>query len=342
MAARAYWQGQIRLALVSIPVEIYPATRSGAAISFHQIHEPSGKRVRYEKVVPGLGPVDKDEILKGYEVEKGEYILLDDEEIEAAQVESRKTLDLVQFVEPSDIDVLYFEKPYFVVPADDLAEEAYGVLRDALRQTKRAGLGNCRCAGASNWYRSPCGRGLILEVLRYADEVHKAQSYFKDIPAKAGQEDLIELATTLIEKKTAPFKPEEFHDRYVDALHRLIEKKRKAGDGKRILEDVEGETDAKGSNVIDLMAALKNRWAQVARKATKPKPAARPRKGGHEGVICSRRSSRTMRAFHAHRRAQGCSRAERERPSSSSRSMMPPACTGISGWRSMACSKAGR
>ncbi|WP_305778524.1 Ku protein, partial [Novosphingobium rosa] len=101
MPTRAYWQGQIRLALVSIPVEVYPATRSGAAISFHQIHEPTGKRIRYEKVAPGVGPVDRDEIIRGYEVSKDEYILLDDDEIEAAQVESRKTLDLVQFVEPS-------------------------------------------------------------------------------------------------------------------------------------------------------------------------------------------------------------------------------------------------
>jgi DNA end-binding protein Ku len=323
MPTRAYWQGQIRLALVSIPVEVYPATRSGAAISFHQIHEPTGKRIRYEKVAPGVGPVDRDEIIRGYEVSKDEYILLDDEEIEAAQVESRKTLDLVQFVEPSDIDVLYFEKPYFVVPADDLAEEAYGVLRDALRQTKRVGLGQLSVRGREQLVSlKPCGRGLILEVLRYADEVHKAQSYFKDIPAKAGQEDLIELATTLIEKKTAPFKPEEFHDRYVDALHRLIEKKRKAGDGKRILEDVEGETDAKGSNVIDLMAALKKSVGgddKPARKATKPKPAARkPARAARSVSHGSRRSPCLLQCqaqFHADRRAQGCSRAERDGPS---------------------------
>jgi len=111
MPARAYWQGQIRLALVSIAVEVYPATRSGAAISFHQIHEPSGKRIRYEKVAPGVGPVDRDEIIRGYEVSKDEYVLLDDEEIAAAQVESRKTLELVQFVEPSEIDVLYTKNP---------------------------------------------------------------------------------------------------------------------------------------------------------------------------------------------------------------------------------------
>ena len=133
MPAHAYWQGQIRLALVSIPVEIYPATRSGAAIQFHQIHAPTGKRVRYEKVVPGVGAVNKDDIRKGFELAKGEYVLLDDDEIEAARIESRKTLELVQFVENGAIDVLYYEKPYFVLPADDLAQQAYGVLRDALR-----------------------------------------------------------------------------------------------------------------------------------------------------------------------------------------------------------------
>ena len=122
MAARAYWQGQIRLALVSIPVEIYAATTSGAQIAFHQIHQPSGKRVRYEKTVPGLGPIDPDDIVKGYEVAKGDYVLLQPDEIEAVKLESKKTLELTQFVDASEIDVLYYERPYYVVPADDLAE----------------------------------------------------------------------------------------------------------------------------------------------------------------------------------------------------------------------------
>ena len=129
MPARPIWRGQIRLALVSIPVEIYSATRSGASIQFHQVHEPSGKRIKYEKVVPGIGPVDRDEIVKGYEVSKGHYVLLDPEEIESVKLESRKTLDLVQFVDIADIDPMYFEKPYYVIPADDLAEEAFVVLR---------------------------------------------------------------------------------------------------------------------------------------------------------------------------------------------------------------------
>lgn len=257
MPARAYWKGQIRLALVSIPIEVYPATRSGAAISFHQIHEPSGKRIRYEKVAPGVGPVDRDEIIKGYELSKGSYVLLDEEEIEAVKIDSRKTLELVQFVDADEIDVLYYEKPYFVVPADDLAEEAYIVLREALRASRKVGLGQLAVRGREQLVSiKPCGRGLVMEVLRYADEVHKAQGYFRDIEDAKPDADLLDLATTLIDKKTAPFKPAEFHDRYVDALHRLIDKKAKSKTNKRILEDVEEPASGK-SNVIDLMAALK-------------------------------------------------------------------------------------
>lgn len=258
MAARAYWRGQIRLALVSIPVEAYPATRSGASIQFRQIHEPSGKPIRYEKVAAGVGPVDKDDIIKGYELSKGNYVLLDDDEIEAVKIESRKTLELVQFVDAHEIDVLYYEKPYFIVPADDLAEEAYAVLRDALKSTKKVGLGQLSVRGREQLVAlKPCGRGLVMEVLRYADEVHKAQNYFRDVGDAKPDADLLDLATTLIDKKSAPFHPEEFHDRYVDALHGLIEKKRKAKGG-HVLEDVEEpETGSRGGNVIDLMAALK-------------------------------------------------------------------------------------
>lgn len=272
MAARAYWQGQIRLALVSIPVEIYPATRSGAAISFRQIHEESGKPIRYEKVAAGVGPVTKEEIVKGYEISKGNYVLLGDAEIEAVKIESRKTLDLVQFVEADDIDVLYFDKPYYVVPADDLAEEAYAVLRDALKSTRKVGLGQLSVRGREQLVSlKPCGRGLVMEVLRYADEVRKAQGFFRDIGDARPDEDLLDLATTLIEKKTAKFDPDKFHDRYVDALHRLIEKKKRAK-GKQILEDVEDAKAPRGGNVIDLMAALKKSVGEGSRTPAK-KPA---------------------------------------------------------------------
>ena len=258
MAARAYWQGQIRLALVSIPVEIYSATKTGAKISFNQIHEPSGKRISYEKVVPGIGPIDRDEIVKGYEVSKGNYVLLDDEEIEAVKIESKRTLELVQFVDAHEIDPLYFEKPYYVAPADDLAEEAFVVLRDALRQAGKVGLGQLSMRGQEKLVAiKPCGKGLLMETLRYADEVRNGQSFFADIEADKPDKELLDLATSLIEKKTAPFDASEFENRYVEALRKLIDKKAKAKGGAKIIEDVEEPAGKSGSNVIDLMAALK-------------------------------------------------------------------------------------
>jgi DNA end-binding protein Ku len=272
MAARPSWRGQIRLALVSIPVEIYPATKSGKSISFHQVHEPSGQRVRYEKVVPGIGPVDRDEILKGYEVSKGEYVLLDPEEIEKVKLESRKTLELTQFVKLTDIDPIYYDKPYYVTPADDLAEEAFIVVRDALKKTGKVGIGQLAMRGQEYVVSlKPCGRGMVLETLRYADEVNKASSYFREIGDSKPDADLLEMAETLIEKKSSEFDAKEFENRYIDALKKLIEEKQRKK-GKRIIQDDEPNRPAKGSNVIDLMAALKKSLGDDKPKA---KPAAR-------------------------------------------------------------------
>jgi len=276
MAARPIWRGQIRLALVSIPVELYPATKSGAQIQFHQIHEPSGKRIRYEKVVPGIGAVDKDEIVKGYEVEKGQYVLLDPEEIESVKLESRKTLDLVRFVDDKDIDATYFDNPYYLVPADDLAEEAYVVLREALSAAKKVGVGQLAMRGQEYMVAlKPCGRGLLLETLRYADEVHKASTFFREIGDQKADPDLLDMASMLIEKKAGEFDPKEFHNRYVDALHELIAKKQKSK-GKKIIEQPD-EAPPKGSNVIDLMAALKKSLGddKKAKKAPAKKETAR-------------------------------------------------------------------
>jgi len=258
MAARPIWRGQIRLALVSIPVELYSATKSGAAIQFHQVHEPTGKRIKYEKVVPGVGPVNTDEIVKGYEVSKGHYVLLDPEEIESVKLESRKTLDLVQFVDMDDIDAMYFDRPYFIVPADDLAEEAFVVVRDALRAAKKVGVGQLAMRGQEYVVAiKPCGRGMLLETLRYADEVNKAQSYFREIGDEKPDADLLDMAAMLIERKTGKFDPNEFHNRYVDALHELIAEKQKAK-GEKVIQDPDADSPPpKGSNVVDLMAALK-------------------------------------------------------------------------------------
>jgi DNA end-binding protein Ku len=276
MAARAYWQGQIRLALVSIPVEVYSATKSGASISFRQIHEPSGKRINYEKVVQGIGPVDRDDIVKGYEISKGNYVLLQDEEIEAVKIESKKTLELVQFVDAHEIDVFYFEKPYYVVPADDLANEAFIVLREALKQSKKVALGQLALRGRESLVSlKPCGKGIVMETLRYEDEVRRAQDYFKDIPNEKPTKEMLDLAKALIDQKTAPFDAGVYHDRYVEALQGLIEKKAKAK-GKTILEDVEQPESGRGSNVIDLMAALKKSVGDDKKPAAKKAPAKKP------------------------------------------------------------------
>lgn len=276
MAARPYWRGQIRLALVSIPVEVYSATRSGATIAFNQIHKPSGKRIKYEKVVPGIGPVDVDEIVKGFQYAKDEYVLIDEKEIESLKLESKKTLELTQFVPMEDVDMIYFEKPYYVVPADDLAEEAFIVLREALRQSRKIGLGQLAMRGREHVVSiKACGRGMVMETLRYADEVHKAQSYFRDIADDEPDEDLLDLATTLIEKKTGKFDPGDFHDRYVDAVRDLIERKKK-GKTLSIEEEDEGR-EAHGGNVVDLMAALKKSLnsSGTTSKAAAKKPAAK-------------------------------------------------------------------
>ena len=274
MPARAYWQGQIRLALVSIPVEIYSATKSGASVAFKQIHEPTGKPIHYEKVVTGVGPVDTDEIMKGYEVSKGEFVLLEQDEIDAVKLESKKTLELTQFVDASEIPVLYYEKPYFVVPADDLAEEAFIVLREALRRTKKVGLGQLAMRGREYVVSlKPCGRGMVLETLRYADEVNKAQSYFREIPDAKPDSELLDLAEALIDKKSAAFDPQEFHDRYVDALKDLIERKRKTKG--KVIEETDDDAPAKSSNVVDLMAALKKSMEKSGGGATSA-PAKKP------------------------------------------------------------------
>ncbi len=278
MAARAYWKGQIRLALVSIPVEIFTATKSGATIAFNQIHEPTGKRIKYEKVVPGVGPVDPDEIVKGYQYEKGSYVLLEDEEIEAVKLESKKTLELTQFVDHDEIDVLYYEKPYYVVPADDLAEEAYIVLREALRRTKKVALGQLAMRGREYMVSlKPCGRGILMETMRYADEVNKAQGYFREIEDAEPDEEMLELAEALIDRKTAKFDPSKFHDRYIEALEDLIERKRK---GKTIHTDEDEAKPARGMNVVDLMAALKRSIEKPGEAGGRGKAAARKSGGG--------------------------------------------------------------
>ncbi|MCK5930931.1 MAG: Ku protein [Fulvimarina manganoxydans] len=261
MAPRPVWKGQIRLSLVSIPVEIFSATTSGASVSFRQIHRESGKRVRNQKIVPGIGPVDGDEIVKGYETSKGEYVLLSDEEIDDIKLETKKTFELVQFVDSHSIPPLYFDKPYYVVPQDDLSEDAFRVVRDALRSAKKTGLGQLTLRGKEYLCAlRPCGNGLLLETLHYEEEIRKSKTIFEDISDDPPEEDLLDVATALIEKKSGPFDAGAYTNHYTDALKTLIAAKRKSG-GKAVeTEDDDDEAEAKGGKgrgASDLMASLK-------------------------------------------------------------------------------------
>jgi DNA end-binding protein Ku len=262
MAPRPVWKGQLRLSLVSIPVEIYSARATGARVSFRQIHAPSGKPVRYEKTVRGVGPVDTDDIVKGYDTGEGEYLLLEPEEIEDIRLETKKTLELVQFVGAAEIPPLYFDRPYYVMPTDELAQDAYRVMRDALRSTRKAGLGQLVMRGKEYLAAvRPCGDGLLLETLHYPDELRDAEPMFRQIADAEPDEELIELATSLIDKKSAPFDPSAYEDRYSRALGKLIESKRKSGKAERV-EVEEGARRPRGENVVDLMSALKQSLGQ--------------------------------------------------------------------------------
>ncbi|WP_182422073.1 Ku protein [Aureimonas sp. ME7] len=279
MARRPIWKGQIRLSLVSIPVEIFPATKSTATISFHQIHEPSGKRIRYEKVAPGIGPVDKDEIVKGFETSKGNYVLLTDEEMEDVKLETLKTLELVQFVDQAEIPPLYYDKPYYVVPQDELAEDAFRVVRDALKQAKKSGLGQMTMRGKEYLVSvRPYGTGLLLETLHYADEIQKADALFSDIPKGQTEEELLAVASELIERKSSKFEATNFKNHYTAALRALIDEKRKTGS----VSDPDEGADAKDekpekSNVIDLMASLKKSLEGAKGREAGETPAAKPK-----------------------------------------------------------------
>lgn len=278
-ASRPIWKGQLRLSLVSIAVELFTATKSSAKPSFRQIHEPTGKPINYEKVVAGVGPVDKYEIMKGFEYEKGDYVLLTDKEIDAVKLETRKTLELTQFVGACEIDPIYFDKPYYMVPADDLAEDAFVVIRDALRKSNKVGLGQLALRGKEYLVAiKPSGKGILLETLHYEEELRKADPYFTEIPTKTADADLLEVATALIDKKTAKFDAGVFKDHYQAALRELIGRKLKSKGKTVSTRDEPAESRPSGSNVVDLMAALKSSLeggkAEPA-KAPAKKPAAK-------------------------------------------------------------------
>jgi DNA end-binding protein Ku len=227
MTARANWNGHIRLSLVTFPVHLYAAVTATEKIQLHKIDRASGKRIHYVNATPDDQEVEPEDIVKGYEYEKGQYIQIEDEEIDKLRAESKHTIDLVQFTDMKDIDAVYFDKPYFIAPDGPIAVEAYVTLRDALRKAGKAALGQITLAGKERLaVIKPCGKGLVLETLRYEYEVRKANEYFRDIPKEVSvDDDQVELAAMLIEKKSGDFDPSAFKDRYQEGLLEIINAK---------------------------------------------------------------------------------------------------------------------
>jgi DNA end-binding protein Ku len=274
-ASRALRKAQLRLSLVSIGVELHSATRSGARVRFRQSHGPTGKPVRHEKVVQGVGPIDTGEIVKGYETGDDGYLLIDPDEIEAIRLETRKTLELVQFVRAAEIPPLWFDKPYYLVPSDTLANDAYRVVRDSLRASEKVGLGQLAMRGREYLCAvKSCGDGLLLETLHYADEIRDADPLFSAIGDAPSDPELLSVATELIDRKTAPFEAGAFEDHYDIALRALIDRKRKDRKTPRAPARPEGEAAAPQENVVDLMDALKKslKAAPGRKRASSAKP----------------------------------------------------------------------
>jgi DNA end-binding protein Ku len=268
--ARAYWKGYLRLSLVSIAVEIYNAVESKSEISFRQIHKPSGRRVNYEKVVQGIGKIDSSDIVKGYEIDKDTYVIIDPEDIDALKLDSKKTIDLVQFVDAEEIDFRYFERPYFILPSDDMANEGYVVIRDALRSTGKIGLAQVVIAGRE-WLVAiaPLKNGIVMEMLRYAEELREPEDFFDEIPATKPDKEMVALAVELMKKKSGEFQPEKFQDHYATELKRLLQDKLK---GRKIIAPHE-EARPKGANVVDLMEALRKSVGGSPQRPAKAKAA---------------------------------------------------------------------
>jgi DNA end-binding protein Ku len=270
---RTFWKGYLRLALVAIPVRLVAAERAEATPRFHQIDRKSKQRIRYLKVAAGDRKVANDDIVMGYEVEPGNYVLLEKDELDAVRLETRHTIELTQFVDAQDIDPLYFERPYYLLPDGDVAEEGYLVIRDALRAARKVAVGQLTLRGRENLVALyPGGEGLVLDILRYDNEIRDADAVFSSLAKAKPRADMLEMAKQLIESRSQPFDPSEFKNHYAEALRELV--KRKAESGGSV--PVEDEA-APGAKVIDFMEALKRSVSGGKKddEAPKPKPAAK-------------------------------------------------------------------
>ena len=268
MAARPTWQGHLRLSLVTCPVALYTATSKAGDVSFHLLNPKTNNRIRMVTTDPDIGPVERSDLVKGYEVEKNRYIILTDEEIKSVKLESTKTLDIERFVAADEIDRLYWNDPYYLVPDGGVAGEAYGVIRDALRETGRIALGRVVLHTRERLMAlEPRDNGLIAWSLRTDAEVRASGSYFDGIPEGKADKGMLAIAEKIIDQQAGDFEPSTFTDRYEEALKALIASKEKGA------APVAAEPP-KDTQVNDLMEALR---ASLQRGAAPParKPAAR-------------------------------------------------------------------
>ena len=252
MAARPTWQGHLKLSLVTCPVALYTATSSASHVSFHLINPETNNRIRMVPTDPDAGPVERSDLVKGYEVSKDEYVLFDDEDFDKVKLESTRTIDIGQFVDEDDIDRLYWDSPFYVVPEKGVGAEAFAVIRDSMKAAGKIAIG---CLVLRNRERQIAlevrGKGLVAYTLRPHEEVRDAADFFDDIPTVKADKDMVDIATRIIAQKEADFDPSEFKDRYDDALKAMIKAKQKGG--KSLVEAPEPDD----TNVVDLMAALR-------------------------------------------------------------------------------------
>lgn len=313
---RTMWKGFLRLSLVTIPVRMVTATQSANEIRFHQIDRTSNQRIRYQKVVPGKGEVDKDDIVRGYEVEPGKYVLLEDEELDAVKIESAHTIELTQFVEACEIDPLYFEKPYYLLPDGDVAEEGYRVIRDALRTMGRVGIGQQAVRGRENLVTvHPAGNGLLLEVLRYEEEIKEADDIFAGIGSKQLRGDLIEMAQELIERRTQPFDPDRYENHYAQALRDLVQRKIETGRS----VSVEEEEESGPGTVVDFMEALRRSVAKETGDTPKSTAPSRARSEAASEKPARKASAKPEAPKPARAAAKAASETRKSAPASSAK-----------------------
>ena len=251
LSRRPMWQGQLRLSLVSCPVALYNAVSRTSDISFHLLNPETNNRIRMIPTDPDTGPVERADLVKGYEISKNHYVILSNDELDAVKLETTRTIEIERFVDAGDIDRLYWNAPYYLVPNGKEGVEAYTVIREALSETGRIALGRVVMHTRERLVAlEPRDKGIIVYTLRMADEVIEPSEAFDDVPAARPNKEMIEIARKIIEQKEGAFEPSGFEDRYENALRDLIRRKQK---GEKLVTAEPVEDD----NVIDLMAALK-------------------------------------------------------------------------------------